>query len=198
MISTTSGRSWIVSLAAAAAAAGTFASCTSSRGGLPVENTIDVTSTAFANGQPIPQKYTGEGQDLSPPLAWKTAPAGTRQWALICDDPDAPTAEPWVHWVLYEIPGDVRSLPEGVDTAAKPRAPKGALQGLNSWTDGRKIGYRGPFPPNGHGVHHYHFKLYALDAPLALKEGLAKKALLKAMDGHILATGELIGTYERK
>lgn len=159
---------------------------------------IKPTSTAFGSGEPIPKKYTGDGQDVSPPLAWQEAPAGTRQWALICDDPDAPTDEPWVHWVIYGLPASVRSLPEGVKTTAQLSDPKGALQGKNSWPDGRTVGYRGPAPPKGHGVHHYHFKLYALDAELKQSPGLTKNELLKAIDGKTLATGELVGTYERK
>ena len=161
-------------------------------------NSISLTGTAFQDGQPIPKKYSGDGQDVSPPLAWTGAPAATKQFALICDDPDAPTEEPWVHWVLYGIPADVHSLPEGVKTTARLSEPKGALQGKNSWPSGQTIGYRGPAPPKGHGVHHYHFKLYALDAALSLKAELTKNQLLKAMEGHVLATGEFVGTYERK
>jgi Raf kinase inhibitor-like YbhB/YbcL family protein len=159
---------------------------------------IAITSTAFSNGQPIPQKYTGDGQDVSPPLAWTDAPAGTKQWALICDDPDAPTDEPWVHWVIYGIPATVRSLPEAVKTSAQLSEPKGTLQGKNSWPGGRTVGYRGPAPPKGHGVHHYHFKLYALDGDQKLAAGLTKNDLLKAIDGKVLGAGELVGTYERK
>lgn len=159
---------------------------------------IAMTSTAFGDGQPIPKKYTGDGQDVSPALAWTEAPTGTKQWALICDDPDAPTDEPWVHWALYAVPAAVHSLREGVKTSAQLSEPKGALQGKNSWPDGRTVGYRGPAPPKGHGVHHYHFKLYALDSELKLGAGLTKSELIKAIDGHILGVGELVGTYERK
>jgi Raf kinase inhibitor-like YbhB/YbcL family protein len=159
---------------------------------------ITIASVAFGSGQPIPQKYTEDGQDVSPPLAWKDAPTGTKQWALICDDPDAPSNEPWVHWVLYGVPATIHALPEGVKTSAQLSQPKGALQGKNSWTNGRTVGYRGPAPPKGHGVHHYHFKLYALDSTIKLGAGMTKSDLLKAIDGHILGVGELIGTYERK
>lgn len=163
-------------------------------------NVLTVTSSAFGDDQPIPKKYTGDGQDLSPPLAWKEAgtSAGVKEWALICDDPDAPTDEPWVHWVLYGIPGDVRSLAEGIGTTDRLKEPKGALQGKNSWPNGRKIGYRGPAPPKGHGIHHYHFKLYALDSALGLKPDLTKNELLKAIGAHVVGTGDLVGTYERK
>jgi Raf kinase inhibitor-like YbhB/YbcL family protein len=159
---------------------------------------IAVTSSAFQDDQPIPKKFTEDGEDLSPPLAWTYTPKGTRQWALICDDPDAPTPEPWVHWVIYAIPGEIRSLPQGVEPAEKLASLQGALQGKNSWPSGQTIGYRGPAPPKGHGVHHYHFKLYALDRALVLKPELTKEALETAIEGHILGTGELIGTYERK
>jgi Raf kinase inhibitor-like YbhB/YbcL family protein len=160
-------------------------------------NVIAITSSAFDDGQPIPKKYSEDGEDLSPPLAWAYAPKGTKQWALICDDPDAPTPEPWVHWVIYSIPGEIRSLPQGVEPTDTLPNLQGAQQGKNSWPSGQTIGYRGPAPPKGHGVHHYHFKLYALDAALALKPQMTKQALEKAMGDHILATGELIGTYER-
>ncbi len=159
---------------------------------------VAITSGAFEDGQSIPTKYTEDGANLSPPLAWSYAPKGTKQWALICDDPDAPTPEPWVHWVIYSIPGDIRSLPQGVEPAETLAALGGALQGKNSWPDGQTIGYHGPAPPEGHGVHHYHFKLYALDTVLSLKPDMTKPALEKAIEGHILGTGELIGTYERK
>jgi hypothetical protein len=158
---------------------------------------ISLTSSAFAEGQRIPKRHTGDGQDVSPALRWEGAPEGTRQWALICDDPDAPTPQPWVHWLLYNLPADLRELPEGVPAGSRLEKPFTAAQGRNSWSSGRTIGYRGPAPPPGHGVHHYHFKLYALDAELALNPGVDKSALLRAMDGHVLDQGELVGTYQR-
>jgi len=159
--------------------------------------TIELTSTAIAEGKPIPKKYTGEGQDVSPPLAWSNLPEGTEELALICDDPDAPTAEPWVHWVIYKIPADANGLPEGVDTSPQLNQPAGAMQGKNSWTSGRTIGYRGPMPPPGHGRHRYFFKLYALDTKLAVEPGASKNELLEKMSGHVLGEGQLVGTYER-
>lgn len=159
--------------------------------------TIEVTSSAFQNGEPIPKQHSGDGADKSPPLAWSNAPDGTQQFALICDDPDAPTPRPWVHWILYNIPADVPSLPEGVPNAERPDRPQGAAQGKNSFGSGATIGYRGPAPPPGHGTHHYHFKVYALDEALNLDPGLEKQGLLDAMEEHILAQGELVGTYER-
>ncbi|HID21096.1 MAG TPA: YbhB/YbcL family Raf kinase inhibitor-like protein [Planctomycetaceae bacterium] len=159
--------------------------------------TISLTSTAFAEGQPIPRKYTGDGQDVSPPLAWTHVPEETKELVLICDDPDAPTSEPWVHWVIYKIPPSVTSLPEGIPRREKLEEPAGALQGKNSWPSGPTIGYRGPAPPPGHGTHHYHFKLYALDCTLDVPPGADKNTLLKAMEGHVIGRGELVGTYER-
>jgi Raf kinase inhibitor-like YbhB/YbcL family protein len=159
--------------------------------------TIKISSSAFAAGKPIPKQYTGEGADLSPPLAWSDVPDGTKELALICDDPDAPRTEPWVHWVLYHIPAGAAALPAGIPRQPQVKNPAAAMQGQNSWPKGQNVGYRGPMPPPGHGTHHYHFKLYALDAKLAADAGLDKPALLKAMAGHVLAEGELLGTYER-
>jgi Raf kinase inhibitor-like YbhB/YbcL family protein len=159
--------------------------------------TIRIRSSAFENGQPIPKRHTGDGEDLSPPLAWDGVPEGTKELALIVDDPDAPTPQPWVHWVLYKIPGDVRELPEAIAVGGRVERPRAALQGRNSWSSGKTIGYRGPAPPPKHGVHHYRFKLFALDVPLRLNPSLDKAAVLKAMQGHVLAEGELVGTYER-
>jgi Raf kinase inhibitor-like YbhB/YbcL family protein len=151
-------------------------------------------SEAFADGQAIPRRYTEDGEDLSPPLSWSGLPAGTRELALIVDDPDAPRAEPWVHWVLAKIPADVGMLAEGLPKTPTLDVPLGAVQGKNSWgTDG----YRGPAPPRGHGTHHYHFKLYALDTPVPAAQGIDKAGLLKAMRGHILGEAELVGTYQR-
>ncbi|HKD38591.1 MAG TPA: YbhB/YbcL family Raf kinase inhibitor-like protein [Pirellulales bacterium] len=157
---------------------------------------ITITSGAFEPGKPIPKTYTGDGEDRSPPLSWNGVPAGAKELALICDDPDAPSPRPWVHWVIYNIPGDTKSLEEGIPRKPRPPKPAGSLQGVNSFPSDN-IGYRGPAPPKGHGVHHYHFKLYALDAPLGLEPGLSKHDLLNAISGHVLGHGELIGTYER-
>ena len=154
---------------------------------------ITITSKAFAEGQSIPTKYTADGQDVSPPLAWSDVPPGTKELALIVDDPDAPSPQPWVHWVIYKIPADATELAEGIPAEAELAAPTGALQGKNSWD---KIGYGGPAPPPG-GAHRYYFKLYALDAELDLKSGADKDALLAAMKPHILAEGQLMGTYKR-
>ena len=156
---------------------------------------IQVTSDAFDRGGLIPLKYTGEGENVSPPLALCGVPDEAKQLALICDDPDAPTPRPWVHWVIYNIKPDARTLPEGVARTRQPGEPAGAAQGKNSFTN---IGYGGPMPPRGHGPHHYHFRVYALDTKLDLQPGLDKARLLEAMEGHVIAEGALVGTYQRE
>jgi len=152
-----------------------------------------LTSPAFKPDDRIPAKYTGEGADVSPPLEWSDPPAGAKSFALICDDPDAPMGT-WDHWLLWNLAGDLRKLPENVAKTETVAALGGARQGKNSWP---KIGYNGPMPPKGHGTHHYHFDLYALDTALDLKTGADKKALLAAMKGHILGKATLMGTYSR-
>lgn len=158
-------------------------------------NKLIVSSAAFGPGQAIPRQHTGEGEDTSPPLNWSKVPSAAKELALIMDDPDAPTAEPWVHWVLYKVPPSVTSLPAGLAQDKQLTEPANALQGLNTSAN---VGYNGPMPPRGHGVHHYHFKLYALSQPLALGAGATKGALLAAMKGHVIGEGSLIGIYERK
>jgi Raf kinase inhibitor-like YbhB/YbcL family protein len=155
---------------------------------------LTVRSTAFEAGARIDRRYTGEGADSSPGLTWSGAPSGTAEFALIMDDPDAPQAEPWVHWVLYKIPPGTTALPEGIAKTEQVSDPAGALQGKNSFG---KIGYNGPMPPPGHGTHHYHFRVYALDQALSAAAGLTKAKLLDALRGHILAEGDLVGTYSR-
>lgn len=160
----------------------------------PPMNAMTLTSSAFTDGQPIPTKYTGDGQDVSPPLKWAHLPAGTRSLALIVDDPDAPRPQPWVHWVIYNLPLET-PLRENIPHEERLGDPAEALQGPNT---SNQIGYQGPAPPKGHGVHHYYFKLYALDAPLPDKPGMTKEQVLKAMDKHVLGEARLMGTYERK
>jgi Raf kinase inhibitor-like YbhB/YbcL family protein len=152
---------------------------------------IQLTSAAFADGQPIPVKYTADALDISPPLAWANAPAGTKSFALIADDRDAPAGD-WTHWVIYDLPPTAAALAE--DTLKVPQLPNGAKQGLN---DFKKPGYNGPAPPPGK-AHRYIFKLYALDAMTGLAPAVAKTNLLKAMDGHVLGEGQLKGTYQRQ
>jgi Raf kinase inhibitor-like YbhB/YbcL family protein len=158
--------------------------------------TIEITSPAFKEGEAIPKKYTGEGADVSPPLNWTGVPEGTKELVLICDDPDAPTAEPWVHWVIYKIPADVKGLKEGIPQKARLTTPPGALQGKNSWPSGQNIGYRGPMPPRG-PTHRYYFKLYALEAKLAAEPSMDKKSILQEIEHHVVAKGQLMGTYQR-
>ena len=152
-----------------------------------------ITSPAFENGDPIPRRYTCEGDDISPPLEWSGVPKGTKSLALIAEDPDAPDpAAPkrvWVHWVLYDIPPDVAGLLEGVGGTD---LPPGTLEGLNDW---KKAGYCGPCPPIGR--HRYFHRLYALDVVLGDLKHPTKAKLEKAMQGHILAQTELIGTFKK-
>jgi Raf kinase inhibitor-like YbhB/YbcL family protein len=154
------------------------------------ETPMKIESSQFAEGSMIPPQYTCDGKDISPPLAWNDVPAGTKSLALLCDDPDAPGGT-WVHWVIYKIPPEVTELEENI----KPEKDfkNGVTQGSNSWP---KIGYGGPCPPSG--IHRYFFKLYALDKMLALKPGVTKEQLLKAMAGHILAETQLMGKYKRQ
>jgi len=151
---------------------------------------IVLKSTAFEEGQPIPKKYTGDGDDASPPLTWSGTPHGTQSQALICEDPDAPRGT-WTHWVLFNLPAETRQLKEGVATTKE--LPDGSAQGVNDFP---KIGYGGPAPPPGK-PHRYYFKVYALDARLDLKPGASKQQLLEAMKGHLLGDGGLMGTYGR-
>ncbi len=153
-------------------------------------------STEIENGKLIPQKYTADGEDVSPPLSWTDVPDTVEEFALIMDDPDAPTDEPWVHWVVYGISRDARLLPEAMPTEPTAERPGKARQGINTFQDNNE-GYRGPAPPEGHGTHHYHFKLYALDKAVDLSEKATKADLLQEMQGHIIESAELVGTYER-
>jgi Raf kinase inhibitor-like YbhB/YbcL family protein len=155
---------------------------------------LTITSPAFPEGSAIPQIYTCEGRDISPPLAWDGAPPGTKSFALVVDDPDAPDpAAPrmtWVHWILYDIPPTIAGLPEGIRPGA---LPPGTREGVNDW---RRTGYGGPCPPIGR--HRYFHKLYALDALLADLRRPDKAALEKAMQGHILGQAATIGTYQKR
>jgi hypothetical protein len=152
-------------------------------------NNMEIKSSAFKNGARIPAKYTCDGVDVSPPLAWGKLPAGTKYLALICDDPDAPMGT-WVHWVIYDIPANITSMSEKLPPLKE--VANSTKQGMN---DFRAIGYGGPCPPSGE--HRYFFKLYALDGLTGLKPGATKEQLLAAMKGHILAEAELMGKYKR-
>ena len=151
---------------------------------------IEVGSPAFAEGDKIPSDFTCDGANMSPPIEWSGVPANTQSLAVIVDDPDAPAGD-WVHWLVYDLPPSLTQLAARIPEGA--RLSEGGLQGL---TDFWKTGYGGPCPPRG--THRYFFKVYALDAMLRLKPGATKKELLGAMQGHVLAEGRLIGTYERR
>jgi len=151
---------------------------------------LKIYSSAFEDGGTIPSKYTCDGADISPPLAWSGLPEGTKSIAIINDDPDAPMGT-WVHWVIYSIPPTAQGLAEDIKRVEK--LPDGTLQGKNSWG---RIGYGGPCPPGG--THRYFFKIYALDKMLNLKPGATKEELLTAMKGHILAQAQFYGKYSRK
>lgn len=146
-------------------------------------------SPVFTQDQTIPQKYTCDGDDISPPLEWTDPPRRTQSFALIMDDPDAPTGT-WTHWVIFNIPANARSLPEAVPL--DPQLEDGSMHGKNSW---RWLGYGGPCPPSG--THNYIFTLYALDTMLDLPVGVTAEELLQAIDGHVRGQAELIGTYTR-
>jgi Raf kinase inhibitor-like YbhB/YbcL family protein len=153
---------------------------------------IPITSDAFREGAAIPTKYTCDGNDISPALRWSDIPPNTKSFALICEDPDAPSGV-FTHWVLYNLPPTVTELPEGV--SAKGRLANGAIQGRN---DFKRIGYGGPCPPPKDGAHRYFFRLYALDAELQLQAGARREDIVLAMERHVLATGHLMGAYQRK
>ncbi len=152
---------------------------------------LTLTSDTFVNGQSIPAKFACTGRNISPALAWSEPPAGTQSFALIVDDPDAPMGT-WVHWVLFNIPADARSLQEDLPVTGKNVDPNALYVGKNS---SGKVGYDGPCPPSG--THRYFFKLYALDTLISLLPGATKDQVLKEMEGHILAQTELMGMFSK-
>jgi Raf kinase inhibitor-like YbhB/YbcL family protein len=154
---------------------------------------MKLTSPAFADGGAIPRRYTCQGADVSPPLAWDGVPAGTKSLVLIVDDPDAPDPKAprmtWVHWVLYNLPADATGLAED---AGRAGLPAGTAAGLNDW---KRADYGGPCPPIGR--HRYLHKLYALDAVLTALTRPTKAEVEQAMAGHVLAEAQLVGTYQK-
>lgn len=152
-------------------------------------STMQLESSVFKAGGAIPARHTGEGEDLSPPLAWRDAPPGTKGFAVICHDPDAPLVQGgsygFVHWVLYNIPASTTSLDE---------ASRAGTRGKN---DFGKLGYGGPMPPEGHGLHQYYFWVLALDKATGLPEGLRLHDLLTQVEPHLLGMNRLVGTYRR-
>jgi Raf kinase inhibitor-like YbhB/YbcL family protein len=158
---------------------------------------IVVRSPRIADDQPIPRDYTADGRNVSPPLTWSGVPPGTKQLALVLEDPDAGNPPPFVHWVLYNLPPSATGIPEAISidpAAPMPQEIAGAIQGISGF---RRPIYRGPAPPPGK-PHHYHFVVYALDADLGLKAGLTRADLLAAIRGHVIGQGELVAIYERK
>ena len=150
---------------------------------------MEVLSSVFDDGAMIPEKYTCDDIDISPRLKWSSVPDDTKTFAIICDDPDAPMGT-WVHWVLFNLPANINELSE--DVPLLEILQNGAKQGRN---DFGKIGYGGPCPPGG--THRYYFKIYALSEELKVEAGITKSELLKAMEGHILSEGQLMGRYKR-
>ncbi|GAB4254043.1 MAG: hypothetical protein Kow00122_12100 [Thermoleophilia bacterium] len=155
---------------------------------------FDVTSSAFADGEPITERHTADGENLSPPLSWSGHPEGTDGFALVVDDPDAPREEPFVHWVVYGLPAEVTSLPEGIPPGEAPEALRGGVHGRNDFGN---RSYDGPAPPEGSGPHRYRFTVYALASPPELESGLTKSELLAEISQSVIARGRLIGIYER-
>jgi len=158
---------------------------------------ITVTSTTLKPNETMPVDHTADGMNYSPALMWSGAPATTKQFALVCDDPDVPMPGGFVHWVVYKIPGTARGLPAELPMDAALTAPPeiaGTIQGLSGF---RRAGYRGPAPPPGK-PHHYTFTVYALDAEVPLAEGLNRNQLMEAIKGHIIGQGSLVAIYERK
>jgi Raf kinase inhibitor-like YbhB/YbcL family protein len=159
--------------------------------------TLVVESARMKSGEPMPKDFTPDGRNVSPPLAWRDVPPGTKAFAVVCADFGAGLPPPWVHWVIYNIPGTATGLPENVPidpAAAMPPEITGATQGLNGW---KRAIYRGPAPPAG-TTHIYYFTVYALDADLKLTPNLTRAELLAAMKGHIIGQGEIVPTYERR
>ena len=167
-----------------------FVSCSRSGGDAKKVAALEVKSTAFGHAMSMSDKYTCDDVDISPPLEWKNAPAGTKSFAIICETPDAPTGN-WVQWVIYDIPGNMTNLPQAV--AKTGQLDFGARQGKNDFD---QVGYSGPCLPAGE--HRFFFRVYALDGPTNLKAGAKKDELVEAMKGHILAEGALMGVYGRE
>jgi hypothetical protein len=144
---------------------------------------LKITSPAFKHHQRIPDRHSGDGEDVSPELMWSGAPDGTRAFAIVVHDPDAPLVDGFTHWVAYKIPGDANHLPQGGGEA---------VNGTNSMGN---AGYNGPAPPPGHGTHHYYFWIYALDEDLDLEPGLDRRALLERIEDHVIEQARLVGTF---
>jgi Raf kinase inhibitor-like YbhB/YbcL family protein len=156
---------------------------------------IRIESAAFVPGGRIPERFAKADTNISPPLAWTAGHEGTREFLIVCEDPDAPRLEPYIHWILFQIPAEVLELPEGIPAHAAPKFNgKEARQAKNS---AGTVGYSGPHPPQGHGIHHYHFQIFALDRAVSLSEAPSRQELLSAVRGHVTGMGVMIGTYRR-
>jgi Raf kinase inhibitor-like YbhB/YbcL family protein len=151
------------------------------------DRVVVVTSPDFGDGEPLPISATADGEGGPPVIQWQSAPADTQSIVLVCEDPDAPLPEPFVHWLVYAIPASAMML----DTATLAGAREGKSSAL-------RIGYAPAAPPRGHGVHHYHFQVFALDEIVHLADGAGRRELVETMNGHVLGWGEIVGTYERK
>jgi Raf kinase inhibitor-like YbhB/YbcL family protein len=147
---------------------------------------LKISSPAFGHHKRIPERHTGDGEDVAPELAWDGVPDGTEAFALVVHDPDAPLVDGFTHWVAFGIPGDARGLPEGGGDARS---------GVNSFGE---RGYNGPAPPPGHGPHHYYFWLYALDQPVELPDSVDRETLLRSIEDHVIEQARLVGTYEHE
>lgn len=157
-----------------------------------LQRKVEVKSAAFGEGQSIPPEFARDGDDVSPALSWEAVDE-VNFWTLICEDPDAPRETPWVHWMIANIPGKRTNLPQGVEKIAHVEAVGQATQGRNDYGD---IGWGGPQPPAGHGVHHYHFQLFGTSERLPFKPDTTLQEALQALKGLTLVSGELVGTYE--
>ncbi|CAN5341352.1 hypothetical protein BH11ARM1_BH11ARM1_14530 [soil metagenome] len=155
---------------------------------------LKVTCAAFAEGKPIAARHSAYLDNLSPSLSWSKGPAGTKSYAILVEDPDAPVAEPFLHWLTINISPDLLQIPEGIRDEPKPSVLQGGLQGTNGTG---KIGFFGPKPDVGPQVHHYHFRVFAIDSLLKLSPGFTKQEFLSESNGHVLAEGETVGTYEK-
>lgn len=155
---------------------------------------MELSSTAFEHGERIPDRYTCQGEDVSPPLAIEGVPDEAETLAMVVDDPDAPQPDPWVHWLLWDVPAAADTIPEGYPPSGSGKRFDAARQGTNDFND---VAYGGPCPPGGHGEHTYRFHLYALDTSLGLEDGSTRDQLETAVEDHVLDEAHLAGTYER-
>jgi Raf kinase inhibitor-like YbhB/YbcL family protein len=157
--------------------------------------TLDVHCDAFAEGMPIAERHSGYYENLSPDITWTRGPEGTKSYALLVEDPDAPGGIPFVHWIAANLPPTMSELPQGMGKEGKPAVMQGGIQGNNG---SGALGYTGPKPEAGPAVHHYHFRVFAIDTELNLQPGFERDALIQAATGHVLAQGETIGTFARR